>query len=277
MHHILIAVTKLYYVFTSFTENQAAVALEEENVREITLRFTTLFMFTCFKLEQNNTNARMFHLFVAGFFSVAASCIPVNSDIVGMFEAISLNKLWDYWNWMPLKAVIQKFLHDDGEAKAKVREYSESLAAFKATTRISEFIKNQHGLLENDAQPPPMKRARYDQSYYRTFKVKLNVNPTDLMLNYINELWESVRIQFSLPTLGVLLDRVEGNSISITWLFPTPLMEQIIKISSHSEEFFQKSKITAAYVDDQCVYLSPSSEQVCTVLCYNCSGLSSLA
>ena len=235
-------------------------------------------MFTCSKLEQNNTNARIFYLFVAGFFSGAARCIPVNSDIGSMFEAISLNKLWDYWNWMPLKAVVQRFLHDDGEAKAKVREYSESFAAFQATTRISEFIKNQHGLLENDAQPPPMKRARYDQSCYCTLRVKLNVNPTDLMLKYIYELWESVRIQFALPTLGVLLDRVEGNSISITWLFPTPLREQIIKISSHSEEFFQENKIIAVYIGDQCVYPfregstmsmnsgpSPSSEQVCTV------------
>ena len=155
---------------------------------------------------------------------------------------------------MPLKAVIQKFLHDDGEAKAKVLEYSKSFAAFKATMKISEFIKNQHGLLENDAQPPPIKRARYDPSYYGTLRVKLNVNPTDLMLNYIDELWESVSIQFLLPPLGVLLDRVEGNSISITWLFPTPLREQIIKISSLSEEFFQKNDIMAVYVDNQCVY-----------------------
>ena len=250
-------------------------------------------MFTCSKLKQNNTNAQEFYLFVAGYFSVAAHCIPFNSDIGSMFEAISLNRLWDRWNWMPLKAVIQMFLRNDEEAKAKVHEYSESLAAFKATTRISEFIKNQHGLLENDAQPPPMKRARYDQSCYHTFKVKLDINPTDLMLNYIDELWESVSIQFSLPPLGVLLDRVEGNSISITWLFPTPLREQIIKISSHSEEFFQENKITTAHVDDQCVYSfaecssksmnsgsSPSSEQVCVCILSvekNCCGLSNLA
>ena len=259
--------------FTTFiTENQAAIALKVENMRE---RFTTLLMFTCSKLKQNNTNAKDFYLLVAGHFSVAAHCIPFNSDISSMFEAISLNGLWDYWNWMPLKAVIQMFLHD-GEAKANVCEYSESLAAFKATTTISKFIKNQHGLLETDARPPPKERARYDPSYYCTFRAKLNVNPTDLMLNYIDELWESVSIQFSLPPLGVLLDRVEGNSISITWLFPTPLREQIIKMSSFSEEFFQENKITTAHVDDRCVYSfaecssmsmnsgsSPSSEQVC--------------
>ena len=179
-------------------------------------------MFTCSKLEQNNTNAQEFYLFVAGFFSVAAHCIPFNSDIGSMFEAISLNKLWDYWNWMPLKAVVQMFLHNDEEAKAKVHEYSESLAAFKATMRVSEFIKNQHGLFATDARPPQKERARYDPSYYRTFRAKLNVNPTDLMLNYINELWESVSITFSLPPLGVLLDRVEET---------TPLREQIIKMS----------------------------------------------
>ena len=250
-------------------------------------------MFTCSKLKQNNTNAQEFYLFVAGYFSVAAHCIPSNSDIGSMFEAISLNKLWDCLNWMPLKAVIQMFLHNDGEAKAKVRKYSESLAAFKATTTISKFIKNQHGLLATDARPPQKETARYDPLYYRTFRAKLNVNPTELMLDYIDELWESVRIQFSLPPLGVLLDRVEGNSISITWLFPTPLREQIIKMSSFSEEFFQENKITTAHVDNQCVYSlaecssmsknsgsSPSSEQVCVCILSvekNCCGLSNLA
>ena len=180
-----------------------------------------------------------------------------------MFNSITLNRLWDCLNWGPLKSIIKEFLPGEKEVEDKVHEYQQILAAYRATTKIVDFIKSKPGLLavddeepglREDEEEPPRKRARYDRSYYRPLRVKLKVNPSDVMVSYITEIWEALSIQFLLPSLPVLLERVEVNSISITWLIPTSEQEHIKKQSFFSEEFFQSHKIIEVYVDDECVY-----------------------
>ena len=221
-------------------------------------------MFTSSQLEEKNISPKIFHHFAVGMFLQAAKCIPESADICTMFNSISLNGLWDCWNWRPLKSVIEKFLPGEKEGKDKIHEYCQILAAYQATTKILEFIKSKPGLLRVDNEEPgllvdeeeklPRKMARYDRSYYVMLRVKLNVNPSDLMVSYITDIWNALSIQFLLPSLPVLLERVQGNSISVTWLIPTSEKQHILKQSSYSEEFFQSHKIIEVYIDEKCVY-----------------------
>lgn len=197
-----------------------------------------------------------FYLFISGLLSLLSSNIPNSGDISKLFTEITQNGLWDFWNWKPLKGVIEVFLRDDEEAKMRITEYSESLGAYKATTCIADHIAKQRDILtvDNGSDGPPRKKARYDSSCYQSLKLKLEIKPTDFMLSYIDELWNDLKFQFHLPDLNVLLERLEGNSIAITWLFPTAMKDHILKAACNSEIFFQKKRIVMVFVGGVCVY-----------------------
>ena len=206
-------------------------------------------MFTLRKLEEKVT-AKDFHLWLLNVITINQS-----DEIKTMFEDITRNNLWNWWDRYVLDEIIEKFLCDNEEVQVKVDEYTEMLRAYKATTTIAKMIRSKHIVLEDEEQPPPTKRMRHDLSYYCILEVKLEkLNPTKIMVEYIDKLWERLRVQFALPPLHVLLDRLEGNSIQITWLFPTKFKHIIMKAASVSEEFFQANQITMMAVDGKCVY-----------------------
>lgn len=223
--------------------------------------FSDLTLFTLKKLEVNKVNPSDLYTWLLIFFQSNGTRLPKSDEIRTIFENITIHNMWNWYDWNLLVEISEKFLHGDEEVRAKIGVYSEVLAAYKATTEIAKMIKDKHLAV---VDTPSAKRMRYDPSNYCKLEVHLqHLNPTEVMVQYINTLWERIRVQFQLPPLHILLDHLEGNSIKITWLINTQYKEQIIKVATVSEEFFQENMITLVLVNGKCVYSVPHVGSCC--------------
>ena len=237
------------------------MALNRANIMKVKSEFANLMLFTLKKLEEKKVDPSQLYLWLLSFFPSNGAQLPKSDEICTMFEDITRHNMWNWYEWDLLVEISERFLHEDKEARAKIGVYSEVLAAYKATTEIAEMIKNKHLAVEDT---PSAKRMRYDSSNYCKLEVQLqHLNPTEVMVKYIDTLWERLRVQFQLPPLHILLDHLEGNSIEIAWLIPAQYKEQIVKVATLSEEFFQENMITLIVVNGKCVYSEPHVSSSC--------------
>ena len=83
-------------------------------------------------------------------------------------------------------------------------------------------------------------------------------------LQYLAEVWEMFSSHYLLPDSPptTLLDRVRKGCVSITWLVPSKLIRQLVKIAKIDTHFFQKHRILKVTVEDQCVYNENASTSV---------------
>ena len=223
--------------------------------------FSDLMLFTLKKLEVKKVDPSQLYLWLLIFFPSNGTRLPKSDEIRTIFEDITAHNMWNWYEWDLLVEISERFLHEDKEVRAKIGGYGEVLAAYKATTEIANMIKDKHLAV---VDTPSAKRMRYDPSNYCKLEVQLqHLNPTEIMVQYIDTLWERLRVQFQLPPLHILLDHLEGNSIKITWLIDTQYKEQIMKVATVSEEFFQENMITLVAVNEKCIYSEPHVSSSC--------------
>ena len=95
-------------------------------------------MKTCSKLAGREINMKDLRVFLRTF--SPGECIPESCDIHEIFEALTSNKLWDSWNYLPLKKIVEGFAADDQELASLIDTYKQDLKSYKATTKLIDLI-----------------------------------------------------------------------------------------------------------------------------------------
>jgi len=221
------------------------------------------------KLAEKGIRIQDFRLYLKNLFP-PGDFIPESSSIDEIFEAVSHNKLWNYWNYSPLQNVVEKFVGDDQEMKLWIETYKKDLVSYKATTRLVDYIADVHSdpsgddSLSDEDQPAGQelqsarqgqKPAKYDRKYYRKLSITLEAKFTKHTLKYLDDLWKEFADLYNLPPLATLLDCVYKKSITIVWLIPSHLASHIFKAASCSADFYHKHHITRVEFDEVCIYL----------------------
>ena len=101
----------------------------------------------------------------------------------------------------------------------------------------------------------------YDPAYLRRLSLKLNTRVTEKSLEYIDELWVSLAEYFLLPSLSVLLDKIQRGCIEVSWLIPPHFAFQIIGNLQENSSFLQSKGIVKVLLEGDCVYDGAQDEE----------------
>ena len=231
--------------------------ITRKNKQKIYGKFAKLLMKVCRKLREMPINIDDLEIFLKGFFPEES--IPEFSNISDIFKIITDHKLWNYWNYFPLKELVEVFAADDKEIMSWLESYKQDLNSYKETTKLIDYITVK------EQQP-----ARYDWHYYR--KLKLNMKFTSHTLNYIDELWEEFAELCDLPPHVALLDSICEGCVSIVWLIPSHLAPQI-RNTTPLTDFYHKHEITRVELGGECIYQEEDHHKVLYVYSHmSCNG-----
>ena len=183
----------------STQEDSGTIEIAQKNKQTIDTKFATLLTNICSKLEGKKIDMRQLQLYLRA--SYPGECIPNFSDIYEMF---GYNKLWDYWNYLPLKKFVEKFVADDTEVTSLFEAYKQDLKSYKVSTKLIDRIS----VAESDYKPE-RKREKSGREYYQEISVKLGeTTVADRSLEYIDDLWNEIVAIYDLYLL--------------MWLYLTP-------------------------------------------------------
>ena len=121
----------------------------------------------------------------------------------GVFRALSKHKVWDYRNYHLLQFIVKKFGRDDHELNTMMEEYQEDFKSHILVQKLEPFLDAVtpfNGENSTDKMVP-------SQELFKDLKVKVGVNITEASLLYVEELWEFLAHQVSLPRAALILRR----------------------------------------------------------------------
>ena len=182
-------------------------------------------------------------------------CIPETSDIHEIFEALSHKKLWDSWNYLPLKRVVEGFAADDKELESWIEAYEQDLNSYKATTKLIDHIAAADlDSTVDESEKEHDKPAKYDKQFYQTLSFKLKAKFTDQTMEYIDKLWKEIADLYDLPHYVILLDSVRKGCVSIVWRIPSHVAPKILETPLPSDKFYRKHEITRVEYGGEGIY-----------------------
>ena len=233
-----------------------------ENLEVIKGKFADFQTNVCEKFEQMGVDIRKFRQYVAIQFS-PGNCIPSSpTSLMDIFDAITHHGLWDYFHFSPLVTIIKKFGAGDPEMKTWIEEYKKDLKSYKLVATLEDYIDSE---IKDHSEPPRAQKAKDDPSYFTQMEWKTEF--VDHSLQYLTDVWEMFSSHYLLPESPptALLERVREGCVSITWLIPSKLVPQLVKIAKIDTHFFQKHRILKLKVGDLCVYEEKTSEETTSV------------
>ncbi len=195
------------------------------------------------------------------------------SSVSEMINAVTRKPLWNYYNYHALERIIESFGKDDSEMIGWMEEYKTRLTAFKATTKISDYIKDcTDDEFMDDADGEDYQKL-YDKKFYRKLSLKLRESKSNILkvnencLSYIDELWTSLSDQFLLPPLPNLLEKIRNGCIEVTWIVPITIARTInMKATSKgSIEFYRQKNIVRIMMNDKTVFDDDNDIQIADV------------
>ena len=179
--------------------------------------------------------------------------LPDTTEMRKLFEAVSLQNLWNYQHHSPLESVANHFLSGNQEIERSIKEYKARLSGFYVTTKLVDFMESKKLIMddidnESDDQQPPVLSPKQ----YRRLKIvlKLERKITELSLEYVHKLWCSFAEEYDIPSLTIVLERVASGSLEITWLIPIHIANEIVPRS----KFFKEHGIVHVSLDSQSIY-----------------------
>ncbi len=238
-------------------------------------RFADLTVEVMRKLKTMKIDADDFRLYLISRLKCDNFILSMSS-LSEMIEYGTRKRLWDYYNYSALEGIIKYFGKDDSEMIGKMEEYKTRLFAFKAKTKIADYVKYCTDY-EVDAFEDYKKLN--DREFYQ-LSIKLwdskkngsTIKVDENCLSYIDELWTSISNHFLLPPLSVLLEKIHSGCIEITWIIPEIIALTINSkaTSPESIEFYQQKNIMHIMMNDKTVFNDDDVDltEVCVCLIY---------
>ncbi len=138
----------------------------------------------------------------------------------------------------------------------------DQLTAFKATTKIADYIKD---CTEDELMADNAGGIKYDKEFYQELSFKLKESDSSILkinekcVTYIDEFWKDLSAQFHLPPLPILLDKIREGCIEVTWLVPASIAciinaESLFKESMRANEFYQQHGVVRVMLNNEVIY-----------------------
>jgi hypothetical protein len=195
-----------------------------------------------------------FHQCILDLFDASGESIRAASDVKKVFQVLTEKSYWSFIDVSNLESIVEEF---GGELKEQclhlINQYKEELRGFKTATKIVEFIERNEneGSDGNEYVSLKEEKEKYDVVYRSKLSVKLGGRISMASLIYVEKLWDSLCLEFDLPSLPHVLDDIsECNTIH--WLIQHRLTWKILEKSSDSVEFFKR--VVNVSLEGVCIY-----------------------
>ena len=217
--------------------------MTETAQRKIKVRFSKLLIEVQSALEARQVEVKKIRQFLIHLFEGECK-IPIMSDLGEIFEAVTFSKLWRFDNYGPLQDLSENFLPEDTSARTHVTEYVSHLSAFYATTTLFDYMYLVDPEMEETEDNNPFSPKRYNQ-YYKKLTIKLNLerDMSELTMQFVDQLWKSLRKEFNLVPLTAVLDELTQGSLVITWLVLPNVLRKITATFYKSLQFLELNGI----------------------------------
>ena len=224
--------------------------------------FAKLLKDVAVKLKTKELDFEAFHFFIVALFP-PGKCIPQSENVIKIFEAVTQNGLWSYWHYTPVENIIKEYAPSDDEMKSWIYNYRKDLSGYKATTKIADAMEIYSNSIEEFEETDQTRQPAVtcDSAYLRQLSVKLRTRVTEKTLVYIDDLWLSLAEYFLLPSLSVLLDKIQRGCVEVSWLIPPHYVFQIVGNLQENAAFLQSKGIVKVLLDDECVYDEAQEEE----------------
>jgi len=177
--------------------------------------------------------------------------IKAATNLQEIFDALSMYGRWDYLNYYLLQNIIEEFASDDDELNGMMKHYQEDLTGHILTLKIPEYldaISSTHPSIETSEDEDSC------DELFKKLSIKVDANITDHSLSYVDNLWQSLASQFSLPRPALLLHRIAKGCIGVTWLLPVNLVDHVTKTAQETSNMFTEQHILRVMLGDHCIY-----------------------
>ena len=230
--------------------------LNERNLESIEGQFAILLR--RFREAFNGVNVDQVHQYLIDILQCE---IPYRSDIQSFFNYLSSKKFWTYYHFSLLERLDKHFLRQSEKSiQQHISDYKRQLSGFFVAKEIisSEFFTN---LTSSESTTHSV--ADYTCEHHRVLKMRLELkrNVSEESLQYVADLWESLAIEFELPSLTAVIDKniIVKKCLEITWLIFPSDAEKIFATAARHTDFFEKYAITLLTIDDTIIYQKASS------------------
>jgi len=199
------------------------------------------------KLDNKEITSNRFRLFLGNLYSCDGKMngnqflrklLKPSATITEMLEMLTVEGEWGFMNYYLLESIIEEY--GDDRTKEMMEQYKQDLTGYLLVTKIKDHLDAV------DTEHPTIPQEELYSSL--TIKVK-GVNISSQSLKYVNDLWESLRKQFSLPKHILVLYKIAKGCLEISWCTPVKLAAYIIRKAKESEQYFEEQQFLRVSVD----------------------------
>jgi len=242
--------------------DSAAVVVIKCNIERIEGKFAYLVTTTCKHLQRRGVDVDDMLTFLIAKLSspnstdgnhVVITVVESATTLRGIFRALSKHRLWDYHNYYLLQVIVENFGHDDHELDVMMEQYQEAFVSHILVQKLAPFLD---AVTSFSGENSTTETVRFSE-LFKDLTVKVGVDITEHSLLYVEELWNFLTHQVSLPRPALILRRFAKGCISITWHVPTNLVEYVKRMTQEKSNVFADRTdlhILRVVLDGQCIY-----------------------
>ena len=203
------------------------------------------------KLDNKEITSNHFRLFLGNLYSCEGKMngnqflrkLLKPASISEMLETLTVEGEWDFINYYLLESIIEEY--GDDRTKEMMEQYKQDLTGYLLVTKIKDHLDAVD--IEHPTIPP--------EELYSSLTIKVKgVNISSQSLEYVNDLWESLRKQFSLPKHILVLYKIAKGCLEISWCVPVKLAAYIIRKAKENEQYFEEQQFLQVSVDGAQIY-----------------------
>ena len=170
-----------------------------------------------------------------------------------VFDFLTQNNMWDYWNHFLLEEIVDKFGNGDAEMMARVEEHKITLSGHLASVKIAECLANG-----------PFHQRHYKFLHRDVDELKWKLGDVmDEALDFIDNIWKSLKY-LGLPRKDVVLDRIQGGCVLVVWLIRSIKSNEVREKAKRNTALFEQYSVLWIKINDEYIYKyeSVSSEEL---------------
>ena len=193
------------------------------NEEEIKAQFSGLLVSVRETFESQRINESSVRQFLFNFFD-CNKCFLSMTTFDDMFDAASLNCLWDFQHYSPLEKLAKRFLPNNQEVASLFNKYTASLTGFFSVTKVLDYIRSKQLNVSDRGESFTEQLSTLTSTQYQRISMVLEIEErvTELSLIYVHDLWCDIARQYNLPSFTAVLYNIIAGSVQITWLVLHP-------------------------------------------------------
>lgn len=219
-------------------------------------------------LNKVDIDMEAFREYVQDIFYIGDSLSEAD-DVKKIFRILTEKKIWKFNDVTELEMIVEMFSADmETENMELINAYQASLNGYKAAAKIKDFIApDKENDDENDKETEEQtyssvseSEKSHDVKYRTELSVKLLGNKTASVkislesLKYIEKVWNSISVEFNLPSLPHILDKIVEGCVVVHWIVHHDIVRKLLEGITDAMEFFERECIGNLHLEKVCVY-----------------------